>query len=229
MSLRESRLDIGLRVQLWGTNANGRPFIEAACALNISEKGFRLQKVRARLKPGDVVSLVYGGKKAPFRVVWIGEGDTPREHHVGLLLADPQHPLWENEIASSLAQPQDAHAERRQHDRFECFLGALVQVEGEETPRSAQVRDLSLGGCCIHLSDPLKIGSHVVIDLLMNNGTLRVGGTVRDDHGARGVGIEFQDLSGEGMQQLRQFLKWSSRTWHPAKTRRSEPQGSPVT
>jgi len=39
-----------------------------------------------RLKTGDRVSLVYAGKKARFRVVWVGEGDTLREHHVGLLL-----------------------------------------------------------------------------------------------------------------------------------------------
>src|SRR6476661_2613220 len=210
---RESRADIGLRVQLWGTNANGRAFIEAACTLNISNKGFHLQKVRARLKTGDRVSLVYAGKKARFRVVWVGEGDTLREHHVGLLLDEPTRSLWGHDVASALEEPEDAHDERRRYDRFECFVGGLLQVEGEPSPLSGQVRDLSLGGCCVSVPKALAIGCNVTLDLLMNNGTLRVQGIARSNHGARGVGIEFQNMSPEHQAQLRQFLKWSGETW----------------
>jgi hypothetical protein len=210
--VRESRADIALRVQLWGTNGNGRPFIEAACALNISQNGFQLQKVRARLKPGDVIWLVYGGKKARFRVVWLGEGDTPREHHVGLLLAERSASLWGHEVSSALAEPEDAHQERRHYDRFECFVGALLQVESGPA-MSGQVRDLSLGGCCVYVPHPPRVGAHVSVDLLMNNGTLRIAGIARSDHGNRGTGIEFQEVSASQLQQLRQFLKWSGETW----------------
>ncbi len=210
---RESRADIALRVQLWGTNANGRAFIEAACTLNISNKGFHLQKVRARLQPGDRVLLVYAGKKARFRVVWVGEGDTQREHHVGLLLDQPARSIWGQEIASALEQPEDAHDERRRYDRFECFVGALLHSESGGPPTSCQVRDLSLGGCCISVPKSPAIGSHVTLDLLMNNGTLRVEGTLRSDHGARGMGVEFNNMSPEHQAQLRQFLKWLGETW----------------
>jgi len=40
-----------------------------------------------------------------------------------------------------------------------------------------------------------------------------VQGIARSDHGARGVGIEFQNMSPEHQAQLRQFLKWSGETW----------------
>jgi hypothetical protein len=210
---RESRADIALRVQLWGTNANGRAFIEAACTLNISNKGFHLQKVRAHLKTGDHVSLVYAGRKARFRVVWVGEGDTQREHHVGLLLDEPAPSLWGHEVASALEEPEDAHDERRRYDRFECFVGALLEAEGEPSPISVQVRDLSLGGCCVKLPKPLKVGTPVRLDLLMNNGTVCVQGITRSDHGPRGTGVEFQNITPERVAQLRQFLKWSGETW----------------
>jgi PilZ domain len=223
---RESRADIALRVQLWGTNSNGRPFIEAACALNISQKGFQLEKIRARLRAGDIVWLVYGGKKARFRVVWVGEGDTPREHHVGLLLAERSSSLWGHEVASALGEPEDAHEERRHYDRFECFVGALLHVEGQSSAQSGQVKDLSLGGCCIYVPQPPAIGSHVWLELLMNNGTLRIQGITRSDHGPRGTGIEFQDISAAQVQQLRQFLKWSMETWRS--TAASEPQPEPT-
>jgi hypothetical protein len=214
-------------VQLWGTNANGRPFIEAACTLNVGKSGFQLDKVRARLKPGDIISLVYAGRKARFRVVWVGEGDTPREHHVGLLFAEPASRLWSNGTSSHAAADELAH-DRRRYDRFECFLGAMVQVEGQQLPMSGHVHDLSLGGCCIVVPQSLKPGMHVVLDLLMNHGTVRIAGTVRSEHGSRGVGIEFQDISADHLQQLRRFLKWSSQTWPGAEPAPADNSRGPV-
>ena len=91
----QSRVFVELPVQIWGMDANSRPFTESASLRTISGRGATLQGVSAQLKPGDVVDLQYQGAKAQFRVVWLGKRGTEMQGEVGLESASNETQLWD--------------------------------------------------------------------------------------------------------------------------------------
>jgi hypothetical protein len=60
----EPRLDVELPVRVFGMGADGRPFLHNAQARNISRHGAKLFGLEAQLKPGDVIGVQVGDKKA---------------------------------------------------------------------------------------------------------------------------------------------------------------------
>jgi|ERR1700722_13917105 hypothetical protein len=91
----QSRVFVELPVQIWGMDANSRPFTESASLRTISGRGATLQGVSAQLKPGDVVDLQYQGAKAQFRVVWLGKRGTEMQGEVGVESVSNEAQLWD--------------------------------------------------------------------------------------------------------------------------------------
>jgi hypothetical protein len=92
---RESRWVADLQVLVWGVDTKGERFLQEAKALDISVSGALLTGLDADLRSGDVVGLLYGKKKARYRVVWIrydGAGDK-RQVAVHRMQAD-ESPGW---------------------------------------------------------------------------------------------------------------------------------------
>jgi hypothetical protein len=81
---RQSRIYVDLPVQIWGMDSFLRPFIQPASVRTISGRGATLQCVDARLKPGDIVDVLYEGTKAQFRIVWCGKPGTEMAGEVGI-------------------------------------------------------------------------------------------------------------------------------------------------
>lgn len=73
---REERVLANLAVTVWGVDTKGERFLQQATARDISLSGALLTGLDAELKSGDVVGLLYSGKKARFRVVWLRYSDT---------------------------------------------------------------------------------------------------------------------------------------------------------
>lgn len=92
---RQQRVSVELPVQIWGMDANGRPFTQPASLRTISGRGATLQGVTAPLKPGDVVDLQYQGTKAQFRVVWLGKPGTEMQGEVGVENISKDVQLWD--------------------------------------------------------------------------------------------------------------------------------------
>jgi len=92
---REQRVLVELPVQIWGMDANSRPFTQPASLRTISGRGATLQGISAQLRPGDVIDLQYRNTKAQFRIVWLGKPGTEMQGEVGIenLAADVQ--LWD--------------------------------------------------------------------------------------------------------------------------------------
>ncbi len=61
--------DLGLTV--WGVDARGERFLQVARARDISLSGALLSGLDTDLSSGDVIGILYAGKKARFRVVWV--------------------------------------------------------------------------------------------------------------------------------------------------------------
>ncbi len=75
---RESRWIANLEVMVWGVDIKGERFLQDAHARDISLSGAMLTGLDADLRSGDVIGILYGKKKARYRVVWIrydGDGD----------------------------------------------------------------------------------------------------------------------------------------------------------
>lgn len=68
---REPRFESDLGLLVWGVDSQGERFLQEARARDISLSGALLSGLDAELKSGDVVGILYAGKKARFRVVWI--------------------------------------------------------------------------------------------------------------------------------------------------------------
>jgi len=67
---REVRIPADLPVSIWGLDAEGIRFTQAAMARNISGNGALLSGLESPMRPGDLIGLQYGSQRARFRVVW---------------------------------------------------------------------------------------------------------------------------------------------------------------
>jgi hypothetical protein len=92
---RQSRVSVELPVQIWGVDANGRPFTQATSLRTISGCGATLQGVTAHLKAGDLVDLQYKGNKAQFRIMWLGKRGTKTQGEVGIENLSKDVLLWD--------------------------------------------------------------------------------------------------------------------------------------
>lgn len=68
---REPRKPVDLPLMVWGVDTLGERFFQEAHARDISLSGALLSGLDADLKSGDVIGVLYGTKKARYRVVWV--------------------------------------------------------------------------------------------------------------------------------------------------------------
>ncbi len=94
----EPRLDVELPVRVFGMGADGRPFLHNAQARNISRHGAKLFGLEAQLKPGDVIGVQVGDKKARCKVIWVVDAGQAQKISVGVNLVEGQPCPWEKEI-----------------------------------------------------------------------------------------------------------------------------------
>jgi hypothetical protein len=73
---REPRTEVNLGLMVWGVDTEGERFLQEARASDISRSGALLSGLRAELRSGDVVGILYAGKKARYRIVWVRRDET---------------------------------------------------------------------------------------------------------------------------------------------------------
>ena len=56
--------------------ADNRPFFQNAHARNVSDHGAKLCGIEKQLRPGDVIGIQFGDKKARCKVVWVVDAGT---------------------------------------------------------------------------------------------------------------------------------------------------------
>ena len=60
--------------------------------LDVSMSGVRIGAIHEELRPGQIVSLSRGTKKAQFRIIWVEERG--HEFHAGLAAIHPNEKFW---------------------------------------------------------------------------------------------------------------------------------------
>ena len=75
---QEVRAAVALPLEVWGTDSRGETFRQIALASDISLSG-ALLLLDAELRSGDLIGILYAGKKARYRVVWVRRSGTSQK------------------------------------------------------------------------------------------------------------------------------------------------------
>ena len=210
---REKRTAAVHPIRLWGMDASGRPFIEAASTVNVSRKGSLLKDVPAKLAVGDVVGLTSGEQKAKFRVVWVGQAGTSEADHVGLQSLDFGKDIWDlppvaDGVDTYIRPPQ---RENRLLARLKCSLSGEVSSDSAAARVWVSIRDLSLGGCYVGMTLPFPLEAKLRMAVWLDDETkILADGIVISSHPGYGMGIKFLALPHKGLDAIERFLKLSS-------------------
>jgi hypothetical protein len=106
-------MHLGLLV--WGVDTKGERFLQEARARDISLSGAMLSGLDADLRSGDVVGILYSGRKARYRVVWVRYDECGDKMQVAVHRVDPdicpwQHLLVQAEAPATTPSPLGAQA-----------------------------------------------------------------------------------------------------------------------
>jgi hypothetical protein len=93
---REPRTETDLALTVWGVDTRGDRFLQEAQAHEISLSGALLSGLDAELRSGDVVGVLYAGKKARYRVVWVRHSGTSDKVQAAVQRLAPDACPWKD-------------------------------------------------------------------------------------------------------------------------------------
>jgi hypothetical protein len=103
---REPRTDANLSLCVWGIDTKGERFLQEAHARDISLSGALLSGLEAELNSGDVIGILYGGRKARYRVVWVLNCGADRKVQAAVQRIDPDICPWKDLLSGpSISAP----------------------------------------------------------------------------------------------------------------------------
>ncbi len=209
---REPRKDIKVPVRIFGTDSSGQIFSEKVFTTNVSRHGVELVGVQAQLAADEIIGLTYGTTKGHYRIKWVGQPNTPKAGHLGLLNLTPEKASWD----FSLPEPADDGAwrdarDRRTHPRLKCVCSIEVYAPNQTSPMRARSTDLSLGGCFVEMNLPLPKGTAVKVGLWLKETKVWAQAKVVTSTPGFGFGVEFSEISAPDRELLRQFLQGQTR------------------
>jgi hypothetical protein len=103
----EARSSDGIELLVWGIDTEGERFVEQARAQNISLSGVLLTGLQTLLKSGDVIGILFDGRKARFRVVWVRYEGLGKLAQVAVHRIEPDPCPW-RELLSREEQPLES-------------------------------------------------------------------------------------------------------------------------
>ncbi|MBZ5513145.1 MAG: PilZ domain-containing protein [Acidobacteriia bacterium] len=214
------RLRLALPVTISGFDSNGNRYTQSATTAEIGVNGMRLRAVRCLRAPGELVQVEYQGRRARYRVAWIGAKGTCWEGLVGLQGLEGAKFLFSDHLpptACSLAgavpdtytaetaPPPDAcpdHAaierreeERRRQPRYSCAGSAKLWEVGNQHSSAGRVNEISRGGCYVEIMAPMRTGTAIRLELSVSGRTLHLEGIVRTSQPMFGMGVEFTRMA----------------------------------
>ena len=210
---KERRVEAVYPVRLWGMDANGKPFIEAATTLNVSRNGALVKNAPKKLKVGETVGLRVGDQKCRFQIVWVGRNGTLDDGYIGLKAVDRERRVWEvngledpgDDIDTYIRPPQ---RENRLLKRLQCSISAEIASGKDDARVRAFVTDISIGGCYISMPSPCALESKLTIALWLDYTTkIHVDGIVLSRHAGVGMGIKFLNLSRKNFDELSRLIE----------------------
>ncbi len=195
---------VGDEVSVFGTDASGKAFFQAARVVSIDGFEVTVEGVQPRLDVSNVVGLRHAGQKARFRVVWVGREGTPQQGQVGLRQLEPEKDMF----APSTYTPGTATYttpdlpnlpptgnERRRYPRITCHGNAKFNLEGVGMTDSGVLKFLSESGCYIETVATPPPSSRLDLALNVDGLEICTPGEVRGLQPGFGMGIAFGAMS----------------------------------
>jgi len=93
---KEPRTVVDLGLLVWGVDTQGERFMQQGRARDISLSGALISGLDTDLRSGDVVGVLYAGRKARFRVVWIRYDGDGEKMQVAVHRIDPDACPWQD-------------------------------------------------------------------------------------------------------------------------------------
>jgi len=208
----QPRIPSILPVRIWGTDQEGKSFLEHVCTVEISGKGTRLAGVRARLSVGDTIGIQYRNRQAQFRIKWIAAGT-----HVGVECLQPEKELWPIALpgdASDKYKVPEARLNEEACLKSDPRYRMRLQVSGKAYVSRisggegvwAKLADLSVTGCRIQTSAPLKVGHEMALRITVTDTEIEATGVVRVCYPGPAEGIEFTSMSAASWRTLARLI-----------------------
>jgi hypothetical protein len=228
--LRELRVNLQVRVRVWGIDALGKPFSQTARTVEISALGARLTGLQC-VQEGDIVGLQYGEGKARFRVVWIGLPGSEQAGSVGVECVEPGKCIWtavlEENAAAAAAAPAFTPAlppgippsadegiqgewparDRRRYPRVQCVGALRLKQIGTDFQITQRLTDIGLGGCYGETIAPLPRDTRMDMVLEVCGESIPARGMVRICHPSMGNGIGFTEVAPEEWKKLVRVIR----------------------
>jgi hypothetical protein len=213
MKRRQKRVRVALPVRTWITDEDGKPVLHAACTLDVTPTGARLTGVRKRVETGAVLTLERGRSKARFRIIWVGQPESPAEGHLGIECLDGGKWNWDMQLPgagddSDFEPVRLAEDERRKPPpRYSCK--GTVELRRDKTPLDAvraYLRDINQLGCFVRVSPPPSLHTHLLLVVTVDEAAIRAHGVVHRVDGASGVFIQFTEIHREDKPVLQQLI-----------------------
>jgi hypothetical protein len=203
----ETRLAAEILVRVWGMDSEGRPFFQNAKAGNISTDGALLSGIAHPLKPGDVIGVQHGERKARFRVVWVIDAGGFHKIDCGVKILHGQQSPWQG-LAQANQIPDATGKNRRRFTRHKVLFPIEITFDdGRRSHQQTHATDIGGRGCYVETLMPLPIGTSVNLMFWIDAERIRTAGTVRTSDPGVGMGIEFTTLDGHVQEQLQHFLQ----------------------
>ncbi len=212
-------------VRVFGLDGAGKPINQTAWTLDISRHGARLKGLPAWSTPGEIIGIRHGTEKARYKVVWIGQTGTPTEGHVGVLCTETGKYIWglsppaSEARAAAAAMPAiqassfkppigvsplfgGGRNNRRKDARYMCTGGARIHEPGAPAGQWTTLHDISIGGCYVETTSPLRPG--VLVDVVVHVGDVQLTakGEITVAHRLVGMGVRFSDITPLNRQRL---------------------------
>lgn len=203
----EPRKEIEIPVRIFGSDGDGQVFSEKVCTVNVSQSGAELAGISHKLNVDDIVGLTCGNNRVHFRVKWVGEPGTPKVGRAGLLNLAPEKPLWGFQLPCNPDDDyQPGSIELRKNPRFRCHISVEVHLDQGATFWGT-VTDLSVGGCYVEIPIPVPPGTRLRVGLWLGQNKARAEAQVTHRTPGMGIGLRFNEISDEDLDQIRRFLE----------------------
>lgn len=101
----EARNHADVALLIWGVDTRGERFVQQAQARDISLSGAMISGFDGDLRPGDVVGILYAGKKARFRVIWVRYDGTGEKMQAAVHRMDEDQCPWADLLQEPFTSP----------------------------------------------------------------------------------------------------------------------------
>lgn len=210
----ETRVHVELPVRVFGMGADGRPFTHKAQARNISHHGAKLSGLETLVKPGEVIGVQLGDRKARCKVIWVVDAGQKQKIEVGVNLVEGQSCPWEREMGENQEAAEPARPGASPGDNKRKFSRHKVPFPLEIRDRNGvgshmrtKSADISGHGCYVETMLPLPLGKQLDITLWLETQKVNTSAVVRSCDGGVGMGIEFTGLDDETQNRLQQQIE----------------------